>query len=475
MASKQTQTINSQNPSLLLKSLYLCPQDSSMKNILLLGAGLSSSSLIRYLLEHAEKLDFHVNIIDHSEELILSKTNGHERSTAITIDALNEKERAPYMEQADLVISMLPARFHVEIAKDCITRKIDLITPSYISDEIKALDEDAKKADIIIMNEMGVDPGIDHMSAMKIIHEIQAKGGNVHSFKSFCGGLIAPEFDNNPWNYKFTWNPRNVVLAGQGGASCFVQENQYKYIPYRQLFKRLETIEIEGYGEFEGYANRDSLKYRSIYGLDQIPTIYRGTLRRPGYSAAWSKLIDLGLTDDNYTMDHSELLTPRQFLNAFLPFERTRSVEEKLLEFIGPDNEELYHRIEWLGFFEDSHPMGIKNATPAQLLQEILVRKLSLEKGDKDMLVMYHEFVYHLNGEKYKIESSMVDIGEDQTYTSMSNTVGLPVAICAKMILTGVITAKGVQMPLASEIYEPILAELETLGIHFKEKTTQLN
>lgn len=445
-----------------------------MKNILLLGAGLSSSSLIRYLLQHADELQLTLTIVDQSEALILSKTQGHKNARAVVINALDKDERAPFIAEADLVISMLPARFHAEIARDCIALKKDLITPSYISEEIKALDADAKAAGIIIMNEIGVDPGIDHMSAMKIIHEVKEQGGVFHSFKSFCGGLIAPQYDNNPWHYKFTWNPRNVVLAGQGGASCFIEENQYKYIPYRRLFERLDHVTIDGYGAFEAYANRDSLKYRTIYGLNDIPTIYRGTFRRPGYSEAWNKLIQLGLTDDNYTMDQSEKLTPRQFLNAFLPYHPTRSVENKLKDFLAPDNSSMYEKFEFLGFFADENPMGIAEGTPAQLLQEILVRRLSLEKGDKDMLVMYHEFVYHINDSAYRIVSHMVNEGEDQTYTSMSNTVGLPVAICAKMILKGEIAVKGVQMPILKEIYLPILNELEELGIRFTETKTNL-
>jgi saccharopine dehydrogenase-like NADP-dependent oxidoreductase len=446
-----------------------------MKNILLLGAGLSSSSIIRYLLNHSEELDLELVVVDQSEELILSKTKGHPRSKALTINALDAEARKPLIVASDLVISMLPARFHAEIALDCIKYKKNLITPSYISDEIKAMDGDAKAAGIIIMNEIGVDPGIDHMSAMAIIDKVKAEGGKMHSFKSFCGGLVAQEYDNNPWHYKFTWNPRNVVLAGQGGASCFIEENQYKYIPYRRLFKRLDHVSIEGFGEFEAYANRDSLKYRSIYGLDEIPTIYRGTFRRPGYSDAWSQMIDLGLTDDNYTMDQSEKLTPRQFLNAFLPYHPNRSVEDKLKDFLGEDRSNMFEKFKFLDFFTDAAPMGIENASPAQLLQEILVRKLSLEEGDKDMLVMYHEFVYDLNGERHRITSHMVNIGEDKTYTSMSNTVGLPVAICAKMILQNKITLKGVQMPIMHEVYEPILKELDELGISFAEKEEKIN
>jgi saccharopine dehydrogenase-like NADP-dependent oxidoreductase len=252
-----------------------------MKTILLLGAGLSSSSLIRYFLQHAEKYNWQLRVCDQNLSLVKQKLNGHARGVALSFNALNPEERKEEITQADLVISMLPARFHVDIALDCIKYKTNLITPSYVSNEMKALHEEAKKAGIVIMNEIGVDPGIDHMSASKILDEIRSKKGDIHSFKSFCGGLMAPENDTNPWNYKFTWNPRNVVIAGQGPAAAFIEEKEYKYIPYGKLFQRLEKIEVEGYGTFEGYANRNSLSYRPIYKLDTIPTIYRGTLRRP--------------------------------------------------------------------------------------------------------------------------------------------------------------------------------------------------
>ena len=264
-----------------------------MKNILVLGAGLSASSLIRYLLENSVNHEWEVRIVDQDINLVKSKINGHVNGVALSFNALDSNERRPEIENADLVISMLPARFHIDVAKDCIELKTNLITPSYISPEMRALDQEAKDAGIVIMNEIGVDPGLDHMSAMKIIDELKSKGGKVTSFKSFCGGLIAPESDNNPWNYKFTWNPRNVVLAGQGGAAKFIQEGQYKYIAYNNLFRRTEIIDIEGYGKFEGYANRDSLRYRSIYGLENIPTIYRGTLRKIGFCRAWNIFVKL--------------------------------------------------------------------------------------------------------------------------------------------------------------------------------------
>jgi saccharopine dehydrogenase-like NADP-dependent oxidoreductase len=446
------------------------------KTILILGAGLSASSMIRYLLERSEKYNWHLRIVDQNLEMVERKINGHPNATALNFNALDPKERRPEIEKADLVISMLPAKFHPEVAHDCLDFKKHLITPSYISPEMRAMDEKAKEHHLIFMNEIGVDPGIDHMSAMKIIHEIQEEGGKLTAFRSFCGGLIAPESDNNPWNYKFTWNPRNVVLAGQGGASCFLDHNEYKYIPYNRLYSRLARISIEGYGEFDGYANRDSLSYRKTYGIDSIPTIYRGTLRRPGYCQAWNIFIELGMTDDSYKMDKSENLTPRSFLNAFLPYRPEITVEEKFKEFLRPERHDLYEKFEWLGLFSKENKVGIENASPAQILENILVKKLVLGPDDKDMLVMYHEFEYELNGEEFRVTSSMVNIGEDQTYTSMSNTVGLPVAIAAKMILNDQISKHGVLLPTSKDLYLPILKELEEYGIHFKEvkeKVTQ--
>lgn len=446
-----------------------------MQTILVLGAGLSSSSLIRYLLDNSEEHNWTVRIVDQHLETVESKINGHPNGVALSFNALDRAERKPEIEAADLVISMLPARFHIEVAEDCIELKKNLITPSYISDEMLGLNQQAKDAGIVIMNEIGVDPGIDHMSAMKVIDEIKERGGNITSFKSFTGGLIAPESDDNPWNYKFTWNPRNVVLAGQGGAASFIRNNRYKYIPYNRLFGRLDYLSVDGYGDFVGYANRDSLKYRETYGLENIPTIFRGTLRRPGYCEAWNVFIELGMTDDTYAMQGTENMTPREFLNAFLPYNGIKTVEDKFKEFIREERMHLYDKFEWLGLFDDEPMVGLKDASPAQVLQKILVDKLSLTADDKDMIVMIHEFEFHLNGESYKIVSHMVNIGEDQVYTSMSNTVGLPVAICAKRILTGDITDKGVTLPVEKHLYLPILEELETFDIKFLEKELVLS
>ncbi len=441
-----------------------------MKNILVIGAGLSSSSMIKYLLENAENEGWFVRVGDMNEALAIQKVGNHSRGKALKFNALNTEERWAELQNVDLVISMLPAHLHLEVVKDCIKLKINTITPSYVSDGMKELDAAAKEAGIILMNEIGVDPGMDHMSAKKILDDIEAKGGKIDCFESFTGGLVAPESDDNPWNYKFTWNPRNVVLAGQGGAAKFIQEKQYKYIPYHKLFRRTEIIEIDGFGSFEGYANRDSLKYRSIYQLDNIPTIYRGTLRRVGFCRAWNVFVQLGATDDSYILEGSENMTYREFINSFLAYSPYDSVEMKLRYYLNIEQDDyIWEKLVWLGIFSDKK-VGLKDATPAQILQKILEDKWTLAEDDKDMIVMWHKFIYELNGKKHELHSSMVYIGHDRTYTAMSDTVGLPVAICAKMILNGTIQIKGVQLPIVKEIYNPILDELEKLGMRFIEK-----
>ena len=442
-----------------------------MKNILVIGAGLSASSMLRYFTNNAEKYDWYLKVGDQNGDLAKSKVGHCDRAEGFELNGLDPLQRQPLIEWADLVVSMLPARFHIDVAKDCIRFKTNLITPSYVSDEMLALDADAKAAGIIMMNEIGVDPGIDHMSAKKLLDEIEEEGGEMHIFESFTGGLIAPESDDNPWNYKFTWNPRNVVLAGQGSAAKFIQEGQYKYIPYNKLFRRTEVIEIEGYGQFEGYANRDSLKYRDIYGLHDIPTIYRGTLRRKNFSKSWDAFVQIGATDDTYILEGSKDMTKRQFINSFLAYNPTDSVELKLKHYLKIDQyDPIFEKLEWLGIFESTKLDLKEDVSPAAFLQKILEEKWSLKETDKDMIVMWHKFVYRVNGQFKEVNSHMVSIGEDRTYTAMSNTVGLPVAICAKLILEGMIQLKGVQLPLSKEIYLPILEELEEFDIHFKER-----
>ena len=363
-----------------------------MRHILVIGAGRSASSLIKYLLDHSEKEQLHITIGDLSIELAQQKTNNHKNARAISFDVCNDEQRKKEIQQADIVISMLPAHLHIEVAKDCVFYKKNMITASYISEEMKSLDFQAKENQIVLMNEIGLDPGIDHMSAMKVIDEIRAKGGNIILFESFCGGLVAPESDTNMWNYKFTWNPRNVVLAGQGGAAKFIQEGTYKYIPYSKLFRRTEFLEVEGYGRFEAYANRDSLKYRSVYGLDEALTCYRGTIRRVGYSRAWDILVQLGMTDDSYTIDNSEDMSYREFTNSFLPYHPTDTVEIKLRAIQKIDQDDIiWDKLVELDLFNPTKKVGLIKATPAQILEKILTEKWTLQPNDKDMIVMYHK------------------------------------------------------------------------------------
>lgn len=445
-----------------------------MRNILIIGAGRSATSLIKYLLERSDQEDLFITIGDLSEASALKFTQDHPRSKGIQLDVFDAKQRSQAIQAADLVISMLPARFHIEAAKDCIKYKKHLVTASYVSDEMQALDEEAKANNLVFMNEIGVDPGIDHMSAMQVIDRIRDAGGKMVMFESFTGGLVAPESDDNLWHYKFTWNPRNVVLAGHGGAAEFIQEGSRKYIPYHRLFRRTEFLDVEGFGRFEAYANRNSLKYRSIYGLEDILTLYRGTMRRVGFSKAWNMFVQLGMTDDTYQIANSEDLSYRDFVNLFLSFSPTDSVELKLRYALKIDQDDLmWYKLLELDIFNKNKKIGIKNATPAQALQKILEDKWTLQPDDKDMIVMYHKFGYELDGKKHQIDSNMVMIGEDQTYTAMAATVGLPVALAALKILNKEITTPGVQRPISKEVYTPILKELEEHGIHFKEKEVE--
>jgi len=440
-----------------------------MRNILIIGAGRSCSSLIKYVLDKSTVENLHLIVGDISLEGAQQKIENHPNATAIQLDVFNKEERIAAIKSADIVISMLPASLHITVAKDCVRLGKNLVTASYVSPEILALDEAAKQAGVLLLNEIGLDPGIDHMSAMQVIDDIKENGGELISFKSFCGGLVHPDYDNNPWNYKFTWNPRNVVLAGQGTAQ-YIENGDYKYIPYTSLFERTEQMEVLDAGEFEGYANRDSLSYRKSYGLDNIPTLFRGTLRRKGYSEAWNVFVQLGMTDDTYKLENSASITNREFINMFLSFDDSLTVEEKLCkQFNLTTDSVIYQKIAWLGAFSENK-VGMENASPAQILQAICEEKWTLGAEDKDMIVMQHQFEYVQDGEQKKLNSSLLVFGDDPRYTSMAKTVGLPVAIATKLILSGAIQSTGVRIPTTKDIYVPVLKELEENGINFIEE-----
>ena len=444
-----------------------------MKKILLLGAGLSTVSLINYLLKHAEAEDWFVKIGELNPELAGRKVHQHPRAEAVFFDICQLNQHRHLIRESDLIISMLPARFHPLVAEACLEDRKTMVTASYVSEAIKKMDAEVREKGLLFINELGVDPGIDHMSAMRIIDEIRHNDGEITSFKSRTGGLVAPEYDNNPWNYKFTWNPRNVVLAGQG-TSMFIRNGMYKYIPYHKLFTRLENTSIQDVGEFEIYPNRDSLKYRHTYHLEHIPTMVRGTMRRPGFCSAWNVFVQLGITDDSFTLEDSEHMTWREFINAFLKYDPVTPVEQKLAEYAGLDlDSEIMQKIAWLGLF-DREPIGLKEATPAQILQKKLEEKWSLDPDDKDMIVMEHVIEWKKNQKLFETRSSLVVRGINQKETAMAITVGIPVAIATRLILNGTINATGVQVPVTPDLYEPILKELEEYGIRFEETTREV-
>ncbi|WP_020677013.1 saccharopine dehydrogenase C-terminal domain-containing protein [Geopsychrobacter electrodiphilus] len=444
-----------------------------MTNIFIIGAGLSATSLIDYLLKYSQQHDWQVTVGDMSLATAQTKIADHPNGRAIQFNINQQKLRAREISQTDVVVSMLPGSLHSIVARECLKYGKHLLTPSYVSPEMQRIDGAVREKGLSFLNELGVDPGIDHMSAMRVIDRIKHRGGEILSFKSFCGGLVAPTSDDNPWNYKFSWNPRNVVVAGQGVAK-YKENGQYKYVPYQKLFSTLSKVEVPGYGAFEVYPNRDSLPYCALYGLKDIPSIIRGTMRRPGYSEAWDIFVQLGCTDDSYVMRDSHLLSYRQYLESFLPFREGQSTEENLAEYFGLSMDSgVMDKLRWLGIFSDE-VSGIKDATPAMVLQKILEQKWAMGPEDRDLLVMQHQFDFVLDGQKKRIISSMSCEGENKANTAMSYTVGTPLAIATKLLITGGIKQAGVHIPIMPEMYVPILDELESLGIRFVEEEIYL-
>lgn len=439
-----------------------------MKTILVLGAGRSSSSLIRYLLENAGPTSWKVLISDISEDAVRGKLGDNPFGEFIPFNIDDYDAGIETIRRADVVISLLPPPAHARVAMYCIAAKRHMLTASYVSPEMQSLHEEALKANIILLNECGLDPGIDHMSAMQVIDRIKDEGGQVLSFESFTGGLIAPETDPlNPWRYKFTWNPKNVVMAGQATAR-YLENGRVSYIPYHQLFRRTTQVTVPGLGEFEGYANRDSLKYIQLYGLHDAQTMQRGTLRYAGFCEAWDILVQLGCCDDSYEIKDTSGLTPRTFIESFLPA-GTGSVRERVAKYLRLGNSSAgLDRLEWSGFFDDQ-PLPFEHPTPAQVTERILNKKWAMTDNDRDLVVMWHRFKYNQAGQTRTIEASLVATGENSTYTAMAQTVGLPLAIAAKLLLRDEIKARGVTIPITREFYDPILQELQSLGISLRE------
>ncbi len=445
-----------------------------MKKILVLGAGKSATSLIHYLLERAEQEDWQVTVGDRDIELARHKVEGFDRGHAIRFDVEEEERKEQLIRDHDIIVSLLPAFLHPKVSKACLKIGRHIITPSYVSKEDVSMNEDFEKAGLLFMGEMGLDPGIDHMSTLQIVHDIENRGGNITAIRSFTGGLIAPESDNNPWNYKFTWSPINVVLAGQGTAQ-YLKDNKRKYVPYNRLFSLYETYNIADYGAFEVYANRDSIIYLDKYELNNIPTFIRGTMRRQGYCDAWNAFVKLGWTDNGFPIVGADQLTYNDLLEAFLPkTENGKSLRENLADFLDIDtSHETMSKLAWLGLF-DNVKIPLKNASPAEILKDLLEPKWKLEPQDKDMIVMLHIIDYELNGETHRYKANLIVKGQDAENTAMAHTVGWPLGIMVKLLSQGKIKSRGVKIPIMPEVYEPVLKELEDFGVLFTHEDSVL-
>ncbi len=436
-----------------------------MNKIVLFGAGRSSLYLINYLNDWCINNNYTFIICDKTVAYAQQHTKNSSSIEWQEVDIFNVDEISVIIDRAALVISLLPASMHIHIAKLCLKHRCNMATASYISDEMKSLNEQAKEMGLIFLNELGLDPGLDHLSAIKTLHLMQQKGYTATHFESYCGGLVQNESDGeNPWKYKFTWNPRNVVVAGQGGAALFRRVGLERIVPYHQLFNYTSLFTIHE-NKYEGYPNRDSLKYEETYGIKGIPTLVRGTLRKEGYCSAWQVLVLLGLTDDSVTLHLPLNFTLKQWIASYLP--ENNSLQEAIMKYTNCSKIEI-EKLKWLGLFSDEKlPMNI--GTSAQILEEVLKKKWALQANDKDLIVMLHQFNFERNGETKRIQLQLELIGENAQYTAMAKTVGLPLAIGCRLILEKKISSRGVLMPIDKEWYEPILTELEMFGIVFKE------
>lgn len=441
------------------------------EHILILGAGRSSGSLINYLGKWSEENGYGITVADIDEKAADFKTRNFPHAVSVKINPADSNQLEKLVACATLVISLLPPSLHPQIAKYCLKHYKDLATASYASDEIKSFDAEAKEKGLCFLFELGVDPGIDHMSSLKMIEEARKIGGKVIGFKSFSGALLSPETEkDNPWNYKFTWNPRNVVIAGQGIMAQFRIHNKEYFLPYLRLFKELWKIDFPKLGEYEAYPNRNSLEYVEQYQLQEIPFLVRGTLRRKGFSEAWNALIQLGATNDNTRINIGKGKTTCDFFNKLVREPDTLKVKEKFEKLICLSlSEDAWKKIQFLEL-DNKEPLEEGSYTPAEVLEKVLLSKWKLNPQDMDMVLMYHELEYELEGKKFKSISRLSMKGKNADETAISSTVGLPLAMGVKLLLNNKIKQTGIVLPIYPEIYLPILEELESYGIKFEEE-----
>jgi len=444
-----------------------------MKNILVIGAGRTSSTLINYLLEKSKDSDWAITVADQSLEIAEQKVANHPRAKAIKFDVLDDEQRAVQISKTDLVVSLLPETFHIHVVKDCIKYRAHLITASYVSPQMASFDQAVIDAGLTFLNEMGLDPGIDHMDTMKLINKVKDKGGKLISLKSYGGGLISPECDDNPWGYKITWNPMNVVTAGMASAR-YVKDGRLKIVPYNRVFRETHLVNVPGLGKFESYPNRDSVKYRRIYNIPEIPNVFRGSMRKIGFCKAWNALIQIGLTDNRYIVPDSNKFKYNEWLSFYLDKNNGGNIKQALAEFLNESEQsDVIKKIEWLGLLDDEK-INLTDVSPAEILLDLLKKKWMFNENDKDMVILQTEVEYEVEKRIEKMVSSLVVYGKTGFNTAMSASVGLPLAIGAKLVLSNSIKEKGVIIPIYPDIYEPAMEELSKLGIKPVEVLTRI-
>lgn len=440
-----------------------------MKKVLVLGAGLVSRPLVRYLLDQP---DFKVHVASRTVSKAEALVAGHPDGSTAALLADDTAKLEPLIREHDLAISLLPAPLHPVVADMCIRHKKHMVTTSYVGPEMKALDGPARSAGVMILNEVGVDPGIDHMSAMRIIHDVQKRGGKVISFRSYCGGLPAPADNDNPWGYKFSWSPRAVCTAGKNTAR-FRENGKQIDVPGPELFTYVDATTVEGVGELEAYPNRDSLAYLDLYGLEGIETMFRGTYRYPGWCRCLKKVVDLGLLEEE-PVTYAAGTTFGQWMAEIIKAPAADNPRQRVAQHIKLDpSDDVLDRFEWLGLLSnDPLPITGQQTTRLDILAARMGEKMLYGKGERDMIALVHKFIARFpDGKEEKISSTLIDFGRPDGDSSMARTVSLPAAVGAKLVLTGQITDTGVHIPVKPEIYNPVLNELATMDIRCEEKT----
>lgn len=448
-----------------------------MKKILVLGAGLSAKYLIHYLLKHAVENDWLVMVAEVNLALAKAAVKGNSRGTAIQFDINDELSRAEQIKNADIVVNMLPPKFQYLLALDCVHHGRYMISASYQGNSIPDLHKDARRKGILILTEMGLDPGIDLMLGMSIIEKVRLKGGKIKSFKSYGGAIPSPDSLSNPLKYLVTWNPRNVVMSGENGAQYF-EKGKIKLVPYHNVFQDSWMVKVDGIGDMEVYPNRETLAYRSNFEIKHAETIIRGTIRYPGWCETWQQIVKLGIPNEHLHIPDVHKMTYRDFTELFLPRDVTGSdFEARLANFlnINPTGS-IMGNLKWLGLFSEK-VIGNVGKTPTAVMVDLLHKKLKMEKNDRDMVILHTEAeAFYKNGKNKREKTilTLIEEGEKDGFTAITKTVGLPVAIGIKLILSGKISLTGCYIPTVPEIYKPVLKELKKEGLKFKEKTTVL-